>query len=247
MDHQPYVFISYAHKDIKAVLPCINALRRSGIHVWYDEGIEAGSEWPEFIAQKVINCSKFILFLTDSYLASQNCKRELNFAISRKKDILSIFLQDVSLSPGMEMQLGSYQAFFRNRFSNDIVFYDMLCREPYFDSCRTYGASAPVYRPPVYQPAPATPVFPSAPPAARFPSVKSGIPKRSRIIAFLLSFCFGVYGIQKFYLGQNKLAIRYLIFFFTGIPFCLSLVEGFMILFSSKEKLYQKYGFDFTW
>ena len=86
-----YVFISYAHRDSEAVLPCVQTMKQDGIHLWYDEGIEAGSEWPEFIAQKVIGCSKFVLFVSQAYLESQNCKRELNFAISRKKEILSVF------------------------------------------------------------------------------------------------------------------------------------------------------------
>ena len=113
--NKPYVFISYAHRDSDAVLPVIQAMKRSGINLWYDEGIAAGSEWPEYIAEKVMHCSKFLLFISNHYLDSQNCKREINFAISRKKDILSVYLEDVDLSPGMEMQLGTYQAFFRKR------------------------------------------------------------------------------------------------------------------------------------
>lgn len=140
-----YVFISYAHKDAHFVLPCVEAMKKCGIDLWYDDGIEAGSEWPEFIAQKVVNCSKFVLFVSDAYLASQNCKRELNFAISRKKDILSLYIGNVALSPGMEMQLGTYQAIYRNRFSTDAQFHNSLCSEHFFDSCRLVqtGAAQP--------------------------------------------------------------------------------------------------------
>ena len=133
---EPYVFISYAHLDEEKVLPAIHAMKQAGIRLWYDEGIEAGSEWPEFIAEKVMNCTKFVLFISDAYLQSQNCKRELNFAISRKKDILSVYLHDVALSPGMEMQLGTYQAFFRNRFPNPNAFHNALCSGPSFRPCR---------------------------------------------------------------------------------------------------------------
>jgi len=136
----PYVFISYAHADGTVVIPGVMAMKNSNIELWYDEGIEAGSEWPEFIAQKVVACDKFVLFVSRAYLESQNCKRELNFAISRKKDILSIFIEDVELSPGMEMQLGTYQAIYRNRFADDLSFYDSLCREHFFDFCRKSSA-----------------------------------------------------------------------------------------------------------
>ena len=137
MDNRPYVFISYAHLDSNFVLPCVEAMSKCGINIWYDEGIQAGSEWPEYIAEKVVSCTKFLLFISKAYLESQNCKREFNFAISRKKDILSIFIEDVQLSPGMEMQLGTYQAIFRNRFESDTEFHKSLCSEQYFDICRT--------------------------------------------------------------------------------------------------------------
>ena len=132
---KPYVFVSYAHADKEVVMPTINAMKAHNINIWYDGGIEAGSEWPEYIAEKVISCSRFILFISDAYLKSQNCKRELNFAISRKKEILSIYLHDVELSPGMEMQLGTYQAFFRNRFATNELFFAALCKEHLFDPC----------------------------------------------------------------------------------------------------------------
>lgn len=139
MSDHPFIFISYAHKDSDIVLPCIEAMRRSNINFWYDNGIQAGSEWPEFVASKVIDCDKFILFVSNSYLESQNCKREINFAISRKKDILSVFIEDVKLSPGMEMQLGPYQSIFMNRFESTEVFQNSLCQEHWFDHCRGYS------------------------------------------------------------------------------------------------------------
>ena len=44
VDNNSYVFISYAHKDSAIVLPCIEAMKKKGVNLWYDEGIAAGSE-----------------------------------------------------------------------------------------------------------------------------------------------------------------------------------------------------------
>lgn len=141
--NKPYVFISYAHKDASIVIPCIEAMKQKNINVWYDEGIQAGSEWPEYIAEKVVSCTKFVLFISRAYLESQNCKRELNFAISKKKDLLSVFIEDVELSPGVEMQLGTYQSIFKNRFANDVSFRDSLSSEQWFNTCKLGAAAAP--------------------------------------------------------------------------------------------------------
>ena len=51
---KPFVFISYAHANSDRVLPILRAMQESDICLWYDGGIEAGSEWPEYIAERVI-------------------------------------------------------------------------------------------------------------------------------------------------------------------------------------------------
>ena len=47
---EPYIFVSYAHKDAAMVMPLITGLQDRGFRVWFDAGIEAGTEWPEYIA-----------------------------------------------------------------------------------------------------------------------------------------------------------------------------------------------------
>ena len=132
----PFVFISYAHADKEQVLPLVAAMQQAGIRVWYDNGIEAGSEWPEYIARKVATCAKFVSFISKAYLHSQNCKRELNFAISRPKELLSAYIEEVELTLGMEMQLGTYQAMYMNRYGSPEEFAQALCRERFFNPCR---------------------------------------------------------------------------------------------------------------
>ncbi len=48
---EPYVFVSYAHKDVSLVYPELTWLNNQGINIWYDEGIEAGTEWREELGQ----------------------------------------------------------------------------------------------------------------------------------------------------------------------------------------------------
>lgn len=57
--NEPYIFVSYAHKDSNHVLPIITSLQAQGFRVWYDAGIEAGTEWPEYIAGRLDGCAVF--------------------------------------------------------------------------------------------------------------------------------------------------------------------------------------------
>ncbi|MBR0443693.1 MAG: coenzyme F420-0:L-glutamate ligase, partial [Clostridia bacterium] len=47
----------------------------------------------------VVNCSKFLSFISNAYLNSQNCKRELNYAVSKRKELLSVFIDGAFKDP----------------------------------------------------------------------------------------------------------------------------------------------------
>ena len=70
----------------------------------------------------------------------------------------------------------------------------------------------------------------------------SARPPKSKLVAMLLAFFLGVYGIQKFYLNQPKKGLLYVLFFWTGIPYLLSLIEFVTILFSTDEAFEEKYN-----
>ena len=108
--NEPYIFISYAHRDSQQVWPIITLLQQAGLKVWYDEGIDPGTEWDEFIATHIEQCGYFIAFLSQAYLDSDNCKDELNFVRDLGKERLLVYLENVTLPSGMRMRLGRLQA-----------------------------------------------------------------------------------------------------------------------------------------
>lgn len=133
---EPYIFISYAHKDSDRVLSLIRGLTDRGFRVWYDAGIEAATEWPEYIAQRLVDSSCVLAFLSGAALDSHNCRREINFAIEMKKDPLVVYLEDVELSFGMRMQLGSLQAIYYTRHGTDEAFLEKLAEAEILAPCR---------------------------------------------------------------------------------------------------------------
>lgn len=115
----PYVFISYAHKNSDTVLPLIHALQEQDVRIWFDEGIEAGTEWPEYIAERLENSYCVIAFLSEAFTESQNCRREINFTIDLKKEIMAVYLEEVVLSPGMRLQLSPVPALHRKNYKTE--------------------------------------------------------------------------------------------------------------------------------
>ncbi len=100
-----YVFISYAHKDSGKVLPVLRAMEEEGIRFWYDEGLEAGQNWPKAIAEHLRDSGAVLAFLSAHSLTSHNCAREINYAVAEKKSILKVRLDETELPPDMAMQL----------------------------------------------------------------------------------------------------------------------------------------------
>ncbi len=132
----PYIFISYSHKDTDEVLSVINALERNGFRVWFDAGVEAGSEWPEYIASHLRKSACVLAFISPNFVSSVNCRRELTFAQNLNVPMLNVYLSEVELSDGLQMQLGLNQCIFRNKFSVQEDFEEAVCRAEMLKDCR---------------------------------------------------------------------------------------------------------------
>lgn len=135
----PYLFVSYAHKNDAAVLEIIGTLQSRGFRVWYDEGIEAGSEWPESIASHLERAQLVLAFLSPAYLQSDNCRKEMHYALTKKKPVINVYLEQTELSPGMEMQIGNLFALMKYTYPSEEYFYDKLFSAELLDADKFAG------------------------------------------------------------------------------------------------------------
>lgn len=129
--NKPYIFISYAHKDTELVFRVMNSLQEEGYRIWYDDGIMPGSEWPENIAQHLDAAAMVISMVTPNSMDSHNCRREINFALSRRKPFLALILEPTKMSLGMEMQLSAQHNIYLQNYSNWDDFIDkiLICED----------------------------------------------------------------------------------------------------------------------
>lgn len=123
---EPYIFVSYAHKDSAAVFHIVERLNARGYRIWYDEGIEPGSEWPEYIANHLLGAEMVLSVLTPNAVNSVNCRREINFALSKNKPVLTIYMEDIELPVGLELQLSSQQSVLYYTYDSEERFLDKI-------------------------------------------------------------------------------------------------------------------------
>lgn len=181
----PYIFVSYAHKDSREVFDLIEKLAARGYRIWYDEGIEPGSEWPENIAAHLLKADMFLAIITNDSMNSVNCRREINYALSKNKPFLSVVLEQTAIPAGMELQMSSQQSVLRYNYSDEKRFLDKI------ESCSAMGSCKGEQIPSDTGAANVSAAVPSMP--------KSKFPK-PLIIAVVAAFLVGAF----YYIGTSQ-------------------------------------------
>ena len=130
---KPYIFVSYAHADSKDVMRVITDMHDKGYRLWYDEGIEVGSEWPECIAEHLQGAHLMLAFISKAYMKSDNCRREMHYALMKRIKVINIFLEATEMTPGMEMQIGNIFALMKYTMQEK-QFFERLYSAPLLNS-----------------------------------------------------------------------------------------------------------------
>ncbi|MBQ0059050.1 MAG: TIR domain-containing protein [Lachnospiraceae bacterium] len=160
--NEPSIFISYSHRDSGRIFPILRKMMGDGFRIWFDEGIDPGTEWDQNIATHVKTCSYFIAFISANYIASDNCRDELSYARDLQKDRLLIYLEPTDLPDGLMMRLNRTQAIHWYNYNNALDrAYIKLYDTAGIDRCREIKPE------PVVEPEPAPVVVAPAAPAAK--------------------------------------------------------------------------------
>lgn len=110
--NEKYSFISYSHADAEKVYPILKELQINRYRIWYDHHIESGAKWADYIYEWLTNenCTKFIIFISKHSIESENVKDEVHLARKHHKSCLVIYLDDIQLTGGLELQLDRWQS-----------------------------------------------------------------------------------------------------------------------------------------
>lgn len=110
MGDEPFLFVSYAHSDKLQVYPIMDYLYKTGFNIWYDEGISVSEDWKESIVNNIENCSLFLVFITPHIIDSEFVRKEISFALTRKKPFYSVYLKDTKLPAALKFDISGIQS-----------------------------------------------------------------------------------------------------------------------------------------
>ncbi|MEA4911009.1 MAG: hypothetical protein VB092_00150 [Oscillospiraceae bacterium] len=101
----PYIFVRCARDA--AAAPFINDLCRRGVRVWFDVCGDMGAAPPDLVADRLRSSAGAVFLLSERACASLDFRNSVNYALSERKRMLTVSLEDFALSQGLEMQLAN--------------------------------------------------------------------------------------------------------------------------------------------
>lgn len=114
---EPFVFVSYAHRDSEIVYPEILWLQQQGFNIWWDQGIGGGTRWRDEIADSIENCQLFLFYASENAIASTVCREELEFALSHQCKVLVSHLDATTMPAGLQLAVSNRQGLLRHKIT----------------------------------------------------------------------------------------------------------------------------------
>lgn len=138
---EPYIFLSYCHKDAEHVYPLLEQMVRDGYRIWYDDGNHPGDDWLENIAKHLDGCTVCLAMISEQSSNSHNCKSEISEAIAWEKKLAAVLLENFKMSLGMQLQLSTIHYVKSFEYPSKNLLLQKLYETEGFHTCRSAPGS----------------------------------------------------------------------------------------------------------
>lgn len=107
---EPYIFISYSHRDTDKVYEILKLIDKEKFRFWYDDTMEIGEDFREELRMRIEKSTAVLLFLSNAALQSKYCGMEIITAFKYDKRIYPVYLdEDVEIPAALKMILENLQ------------------------------------------------------------------------------------------------------------------------------------------
>lgn len=105
--HEPFLFVSYSHRNVDQVYPILDLLYDRKYRIWYDESCETGNDFREELRDRIERCEAILLFVSQASMSSPFCGMEIIVARENHKRIYPIYLDDAEVPPAFQILLSN--------------------------------------------------------------------------------------------------------------------------------------------
>ena len=104
---EPYIFVSYSHRDTAQVYPILDELHDHKYRIWYDESCENGNDFRDELRQRIKAAEAVLLFVSKSSMSSPFCGMEVIVAREYGKRLYPIYLDNSPIPAAFEILLAN--------------------------------------------------------------------------------------------------------------------------------------------
>lgn len=104
---EPFLFVSYSHRDTPLVYPILDALYDCKYRLWYDESCETGNDFRNELREKIEQSEAVLLFVSESSMNSPFCGMEIIVARENGKRLYPIYLDNSEVPPAFQILLAN--------------------------------------------------------------------------------------------------------------------------------------------
>ena len=105
--NEPYLFVSYSHRDTAKVYPILDALYDCKYRLWYDESCETGNDFRDELRHRIEDAEAVLLFVSEASLNSPFCGMEIIVARENGKRLYPIYLDNAPIPPAFQILLAN--------------------------------------------------------------------------------------------------------------------------------------------
>ncbi len=105
--NEPYLFVSYSHRDTAQVYPILDALHDCKYRIWYDESCETGNDFRDELRHRIEKSEAILLFVSESSMNSPFCGMEIIVARENNKRLYPIYLDNTPVPPAFSILLAN--------------------------------------------------------------------------------------------------------------------------------------------
>lgn len=104
---EPFLFVSYSHRDTAKVYPILDALYDCKYRIWYDESCETGNDFRDELREKIEKSEAILLFVSEASMNSPFCGMEVIVARENGKRLYPIYLDSSEVPPAFQILLAN--------------------------------------------------------------------------------------------------------------------------------------------
>ena len=102
---EPYLFVSYSHRDSAQVYPILDHLHDLKYRRWYDESCETGNDFRDELRRRIEKAEAVLLFVSKASMTSPFCGMEIIVARENNKRLFPVFLDADEIPPSFQILL----------------------------------------------------------------------------------------------------------------------------------------------